>query len=190
MGKASAAVIASKNLNYSKELQNLFSSNVFRVYTSNDIIGVQLGGAIKNIYAIGSGILKGIRYGENAKSAFLTRSIAEMVKICIAMGGKKESIFGLSGVGDVLLTCNSESSRNFLLGTMIGKGERIDIIIKNNKTVAEGYYTSKAIVSILKNKNIDTPIISGIYSILYNSLSVKTVVDDLLGRPIKFSEFD
>ena len=189
-GLPAALVLASPNMKEAIKTANFISSRNFRIYPSDDVIGVQLGGAIKNIYAIGAGIVKGINYGENARSAFLTRSIAEMAKICISMGGKKESIFGLSGVGDVLLTCNSEVSRNFLLGTKIGKGELIDTILSKNITVAEGYYTSRALFSILKNKKIDTPIMTGVYNILYNELSVKSAVDTLLDRPIKIGEFN
>lgn len=186
----SALILASEDIKSSIKLAKIISSRNFRLYVSDDVIGVQLGGAIKNIYAIGAGIVKGLNYGENARAAFLTRSIAEMVKICMVLGGKKESIFGLSGVGDIFLTCNSENSRNFVLGRSIGKGLEIKNIISENQTLAEGYYTSKALYFLLKNKKIDTPIMLGIYNILYRKFSIKEVVDSLLNRPLKTNEFD
>tara|TARA_B100000686_G_scaffold101382_1_gene108588 strand:+ start:33679 stop:34677 length:999 start_codon:yes stop_codon:yes gene_type:complete len=185
-----ALILASKDIKKSIKLAKIISSRNFRLYLSEDVIGTQLGGAIKNIYAIGAGIVKGLNYGENARAAFLTRSIAEMVKICIVLGGKKESIFGLSGVGDVFLTCNSETSRNFVLGRSIGEGLELKNILSNNKTVAEGYFTTKALHFLLKSRKIDTPIMLGIYNILYKGLSIKTVVDSLLNRPLKTNEFD
>ena len=185
-----ALILASKDIKNSIKLAKIISSRNFRLYVSKDVIGVQLGGAIKNIYAIGAGIVKGLNYGENARAAFLTRSIAEMVKICEVLGGKKESIFGLSGVGDVILTCSSETSRNFVLGKSIGEGLKIKNVLSENKTIAEGYFTTKALYLLLKNRNIDTPIMLGIYNILYNEFSIKTVVDSLLNRPLKNNDFD
>ena len=189
-GLPAALTLASPDIQAAIKLSSIISSRNFRLYPSNDVIGVQLGGAIKNIYAIGSGIVKGLNYGDNAGAAFLTRSIAEIIKICEILGGKKDSIFGLSGVGDVLLTSSSNKSRNFMLGSFIGKGENINNILKNNITVAEGYFTAKALYLILKKKNIETPILDGIYNILYNSYTVEDAVNSLLDRPLKNSEFD
>lgn len=185
-----ALVLASEDVKNSIKLAQVISSRNFRLYVSEDVVGVQLGGAIKNIYAIGAGIVKGLNYGENARAAYLTRSIAEMVKICLVLGGKKESIFGLSGIGDVFLTCNSEASRNFILGKSIGEGLEIKNILSKNKTVAEGYFTTRALYFLLKNRKTDTPIMSGIYNILYKGFSIKTVVNSLLNRPLKTYEFD
>ena len=187
--KPAALVISSKNIKNSIKVSNYISSKNFRLYPSDDIIGVQLGGAIKNIYAISSGIVSGLNYRENAVAAILTRAISEMVRISIALGGNKESIFGLSGVGDILLTCTSKHSRNFTLGVAIGEGDKIEQIIENRKTIAEGYYTSKAIYNLIKELEIDTPILNSVYNILFNAANPIHEADLLLNRPIKNSEF-
>ena len=189
-GLPAALVIASIDIKESISLANIISKRNFRIYPSDDVAGVQLGGAIKNIYAIGAGIVKGLNYGENARAAFLTRCIAEMVKICDVMGGKKETIYGLSCIGDILLTCNSEKSRNFVLGKSLGEGKEIKNILTTNKTIAEGYFTTQAFFPILNSNKIDAPIMIGIYNILFNNFSLKTVVNSLLNRPVKNSEFD
>ena len=189
-GLPAALVLASLDIKKSIKLANIISSRNFRIYPSDDVIGVQLGGAIKNIYAIGAGIVKGLNYGENARAAFLTRCIAEIVKICNLMGGKKETIYGLSCIGDILLTCNSEKSRNFFLGKAIGEGKEIKTILASNKTIAEGYFTVKALYPYISKNKIDAPIMLGMYNIMYNNFSIKTVVNSLLDRPIKKSEFD
>ena len=184
-----ALVLASKNIKNAIDLSNIISSKNFRLYPSDDVVGVQLGGAIKNVYAISSGIVKGLNYGENAGAALLTRAISEMVRISIALGGKKESIFGLSGVGDILLTCTSEVSRNFTLGKAIGQAKDLNTIINNNNTIAEGYFTTKAIYNLVKSKNIDAPILNSIYRVLYKDANPRDEAASLLNRPLKNKEF-
>jgi len=187
--KPAALVLSSNSINQSIKLSSLLSSKYFRLYPSDDIIGVQLGGAIKNVYAISSGIVSGLNYGENAGAALLTRAISEMVRISIALGGNKDSIFGLSGVGDILLTCTSKKSRNFSLGIAIGEGLTIEEIITNRKTIAEGYYTTKAIYNLIQTLGIDAPILKSVYDILYNKANPLHEAEVLLNRPIKESEF-
>jgi len=184
-----ALVLASNNIKNAIDLSNLISSKNFRLYPSDDVVGVQIGGAIKNVYAISSGIVKGLNYGENAGAALLTRAISEMVRISIALGGKKESIFGLSGVGDILLTCTSELSRNFTLGKAIGQSKDLRKIINTNNTIAEGYFTTKAIYNLVKSKNIDAPILNSIYDILYKDANPRDEAASLLNRPLKNKEF-
>jgi len=187
--KPAALVLSSKKIEKSINLIKYISSKNFRLYPSDDLIGVQLGGAIKNVYAISSGIVAGLNYGENARAALLTRAISEMVRISIALGGNKESIFGLSGVGDMLLTCSSSLSRNFSLGVALGEGTKNQDILSNRKTIAEGYYTTKAIYDLTKNLKIDTPILQSVYDILYKNADPISEADILLSRPIKKSEF-
>ena len=187
--KPAALVLSSNSINQSIKLSSLLSSKYFRLYPSEDVIGVQLGGAIKNVYAISSGIVLGLNYGENACAALLTRAISEMVRISIALGGNKDSIFGLSGVGDILLTCTSKMSRNFSLGIAIGEGLTIEEIITNRKTIAEGYYTTKAIYNLIQTLEIDAPILKSVYDILYNKANPLHEAEVLLNRPIKESEF-
>lgn len=184
-----ALVLSSKSIDKSISLIKYISSKNFRLYPSDDIIGVQLGGAIKNVYAISAGIVAGLNYGENARAALLTRAISEIVRISIALGGSKETIFGLSGIGDMLLTCSSKLSRNFSLGIALGEGEKVQDVISNKKTIAEGYYTTKAIYDLIKSIEIDTPILKSIYDILYKKADPISEADNLLSRPIKMSEF-
>lgn len=187
--KPAALVLSSKSIEKSIGLIEHISSKNFRLYPSDDIIGVQLGGAIKNVYAISAGIVTGLNYGENARAALLTRAISEMVRISIALGGNKESIFGLSGIGDMLLTCSSKLSRNFSLGIALGEGAKIQDMIANRKTIAEGYYTTKAIYDLIKTIEVDTPILKSIYDILYKKADPISEADVLLSRPMKMSEF-
>lgn len=187
--KPAALVLSSKSIEKSIGLIEHISSKNFRLYPSDDIIGVQLGGAIKNVYAISAGIVAGLNYGENARAALLTRAISEMVRISIALGGNKESIFGLSGIGDMLLTCSSKLSRNFSLGIALGEGAKIQDMIANRKTIAEGYYTTKAIYDLIKTIEVDTPILKSIYDILYKKADPISEADVLLSRPMKMSEF-
>lgn len=187
--KPAALVLSSKSIEKSIGLIEYISSKNFRLYPSDDIIGVQLGGAIKNVYAISAGIVAGLNYGENARAALLTRAISEMVRISIALGGNKESIFGLSGIGDMLLTCSSKLSRNFSLGIALGEGAKIQDMIANRKTIAEGYYTTKAIYDLIKTIEVDTPILKSIYDILYKKADPISEADVLLSRPMKMSEF-
>ena len=187
--KPAALVLSSKSIEKSIGLIEYISSKNFRLYPSDDIIGVQLGGAIKNVYAISAGIVTGLNYGENARAALLTRAISEMVRISIALGGNKESIFGLSGIGDMLLTCSSKLSRNFSLGIALGEGAKIQDMIANRKTIAEGYYTTKAIYDLIKTIEVDTPILKSIYDILYKKADPISEADVLLSRPMKMSEF-
>ena len=184
-----ALVLASSSIKNAIDLSNKISSKNFRLYPSDDLVGVQLGGAIKNVYAISSVIVKGLNYGENAGAAILTRAISEMVRISVSLGGKKESIFGLSGVGDILLTCNSEMSRNFTLGKAIGQGNNLKEIINNKNTIAEGYFTTKAIYNLVKSKNVEAPILNSIYDILYKNANPKDEAKSLLKRPLKNKEF-
>ncbi len=187
--KPAALVISSNSIKNSIRISSHISSKNFRLYPSDDIIGVQLGGAIKNIYAISSGIVSGLNFGENARAALLTRAISEMVRISVSLGGNKESIFGLSGVGDILLTCTSKLSRNFSLGVAIGEGAKLEEIFANRKTIAEGYYTTKAIYNIVQGLEIDTPILTSVYDILYNKANPLDQANLLLSRPIRDSEF-
>jgi glycerol-3-phosphate dehydrogenase (NAD(P)+) len=184
-GKPTALVLASKSLDLAEKIAEDLIFKQFRLYLSDDVIGVQVGAAIKNVYAIGSGIVEGINYGKSANAAFIARAIVEMSRFCIAVGGRKETIFGLSGLGDAILTCNSELSRNFILGRRIGIGHHINRIMKENLTVAEGYFTIKAINKIAISNSIDMPILSAIYSIIHENMDPIIVADRLLSRPKK-----
>ena len=181
-----AVLVASKEKNFFNNISKLINKKYFRLYFSNDIIGCQLGGAIKNIYAIGAGMLQGLKLGENAKSAFVSRSFAEILRFSKKFGAKEKTFFGLSGLGDLILTCNSSKSRNTNFGKLITNNKKsINKIIKKNKTITEGYYSIKPIYEISKKNKIDMPILKSIYKILYKNSNMKKEIELILGRSIK-----
>ena len=183
--KPTAVTIASKNNKNAKELAKLISSKNFRCYYTNDVIGVQLGGVIKNILAIASGIVESQNLGSSARAALMTRGLAEMMKIGIAFGAKESTFYGLSGLGDLMLTCNSKLSRNFVTGLLIGKGKKIKEIIKSNKAISEGVTNSKTIFYLSKKKNIEMPVCESVYRILYKNAKIKETIEKILSRNIK-----
>ena len=160
-------------------------SKSFRVYASDDIVGVELGGALKNIIAVAAGILDGLELGDNTMGALITRGIAEISRFGEALGAKQQTIFGVSGLGDLILTCNSLKSRNTSFGQMISSMSKSDFedILKSQE-ITEGYYTVKAVKQITDEKKIDMPIMQSVYNILYNSHSIKDEIKNLLERPI------
>ncbi len=185
-----AVTFASVNKANFENAAKLFSNRNFRIYYSNDLIGCQIGGALKNIYAIASGITMGLNLGENAKSAIITRSFVEIARFGKVLGAKQETIFGLSGLGDLILTCNSLKSRNTKFGHLISTSSNpnFDEILKSQE-ITEGYSTVKAVKQIADEKNIEMPIMAAIYNILYNNFSIKGEIQSLLERPIK-NEFE
>lgn len=176
----------SKNIELAKQVQNIFSNDYFRVYTSIDVIGAEFASSIKNAIAIASGILKGLGYGENTKAALITRGFYELKTICKFFGALDETVTGLTGIGDLLLTCNSEESRNFSIGYKIGKEDSAEKVLKDNKITCEGLQTVYALHEIGKEKNIDLPIINGIYSIIYLNERPTKVAKELMNRPLKY----
>lgn len=185
MGYPAAAVFASEDENFSKFLQKKFSSSSFRFYRSRDLKGVEYSGALKNIYAIGSGIIKALGFGANSWASYLTRSLHEMKRFCLYFGGKEKTLSGLAGFGDLVLTSSFELSRNFMVGLRIGKGEKIEDILKETNMVAEGVFTLKALNQISNQRNIDMPISEVLYKILYEGLELKKAVELLMKRELK-----
>ena len=181
-----AVTFAAQSKKSFENINSLFHNKNFRVYYSDDLIGCQIGGALKNIYAIAAGITLGLNLGENAKSALITRSFVEITRFGEAMGAKKQTIFGLSGLGDLMLTCSSLKSRNTKFGQLISSTNNPDIddILKSHQ-ITEGYYTVKAVKNIADDKKIEMPIMNAIYNILYNQHNIKDVINNLLERPIK-----
>ena len=184
-GQPTAVTVSSKNLKLAEKVRSLLINKKFRVYINDDIIGVQIYGAIKNILAIAAGITEGLGYGENARAAIICRGINEIEKVSLAFGGKKQTSLSLSGIGDIFLTCSSVSSRNYTFGFLIGKGKSKSEILKKNSTVTEGFENVKALYLIKKKHNLDTPILDSIYKILVKGYSVKKIVNFLLARPLK-----
>ena len=179
-----AVTFASKNRKSFDKINSLFNKKNFRIYYSDDVIGCQIGGALKNIYAIGAGITLGLNLGENAKSAFITRSFVEIMRFAKALGANEKTIFGLSGLGDLILTCSSVKSRNTKFGQLISTISlpNIEDILRSQE-VTEGYFTSSAVKKIADQKKIDMPIASSIYNILYNKYAIKDEINNLLDRP-------
>lgn len=166
-------------------IQKTFSNEYFRVYTGNDEIGSETGVAIKNAIAVASGVLSGLGYGDNTKAALMTRGLAEMTRYGVAMGGKKETFMGLTGIGDLIVTCTSPHSRNFQAGYQIGKANDADAFWKHNKNTVEGVRTAKVIHEIAEREKIDMPIVSEIYDVLYNGKDPAQSAKDLMLRELK-----
>ena len=175
-------VVASTSSDISLKVQDLFMNNSFRVYTNDDLIGVELGGTLKNIIAFGSGICDGIGYGDNTKAALITRGLAEIKRLGVMLGAKEETFSGLSGIGDLIVTCTSPHSRNKKAGMLIGQGENLENTLKEVKMVVEGITATDVVYNLSKELNIEMPITSAIYSILYENMSAKDAVNNLMSR--------
>jgi len=185
-----AITLATNNKKNFESISNLIDNKNFRVYYSSDIIGTQIGGALKNIYAIAAGITQGLTLGENAKSALITRSFAEMTRFAETFGADKNTLFGLSGLGDLILTCGSSSSRNTQFGIKIASSKYDNFSeLLQSQEVTEGYYTVEAVYNIAKNKKIDMPIMEAIYNIIYKRYDLKDEITKLLSRPLKDEKF-
>ena len=186
--KITAISIASKNIELAREISNLVSNEFFRAYSAEDIIGVELGGALKNIMAIGAGIIDGLELGDNAKAAFITRSLYEIIRFGTHFGAKKDTFFGLSGLGDLIVTCSSVLSRNHFVGVQLAQGKKIEDIINNMKMVAEGVKTTKIVYEISKEHDLDMPITGVIHDILMGS-DLKLEIKKLMTRSLKDEVF-
>ena len=175
-------VAASKSLPAAQAVQNILGSENLRIYTSNDVVGVELGGAIKNIIAIAAGVCDGLQFGDNTKAALITRGLAEMARLGVCMGAKEYTFAGLAGIGDLVVTCTSKHSRNNRFGYLLGCGEGVSEALKEVGTV-EGYYAADMINSLAKKYKVDMPIVSECYSLMYENKDVRQTVSDLLNRP-------
>ena len=180
-----AVALASLDPAVGRKAQELFSNAYFRVYTNTDVTGVELAGSLKNVVAIAAGVLEGLGYGYNTMAALLTRGLAEMARLGVAMGGNMQTFLGLAGMGDLVLTCTGGLSRNRTLGTRLGKGEKLDDIMKSAKTVAEGIKTTKAARDLAKKYHIHMPIVEEVYHILYEGKDPRRALKDLMARDLK-----
>ena len=180
-----AATFASSNSFIFDTISSMIKNKKFRIYYSNDVIGCQIGGALKNIYAIAAGISDGLNLGENARSALITRSFVEISRFAMFFKSKKETIFGLSGLGDLMLTCNSSKSRNTNFGIKIAniKHKNFEKELEKN-AITEGYYTTKAAIKIATENNIEMPILQSIFNILYNGFDIEDEINKLMSRPL------
>jgi glycerol-3-phosphate dehydrogenase (NAD(P)+) len=180
-----AVTLASEDYGTCLLLQEIFNTNYFRVYTHHDMIGVELGGALKNVMAIASGISDGLGLGNNARSALITRALAEMTRLGAMMGANENTFSGLSGVGDLVLTCSSNLSRNYTVGYELGQGETLSDIIAKRKSVAEGVATTKSAHGVARKYNVEMPIVAEVYSVLYEDKKAARAVQDLMTRTLK-----
>jgi glycerol-3-phosphate dehydrogenase (NAD(P)+) len=180
-----AIVAASRDLPTAEQVQTLFSRPSFRVYTSSDVLGVELGGALKNVIAIAAGVGDGLGFGDNSKAALVTRAIVEMRRLGIACGAQPETFTGLSGLGDLMVTCFSRLSRNRGFGERVGRGEKPAAIAASTLAVAEGYPTSRSAYQLGRKHNVTTPVIDEVYAMLYESKDVAHAVRDLMSRDLK-----
>lgn len=180
-----AVVIASKNNSQAESLQKLFSNSQFRTYTSSDVSGVQFGGALKNVIAIAVGISDGLGFGDNTRAALITRGLAEMTRLGIALGCNPETFAGLSGMGDLIVTCTSQHSRNRGVGERLGRGETLKEIMGSMKQVAEGVWNCSNARTLGQKMNIELPITEEVYNILHKDMSPMQAVQTLMGRDIK-----
>ena len=182
-GKPTALVLShGGEEDLAKELQKAFNSENFRVYLSSDIVGVELGGALKNVMAIACGISDGLGYGHNARAGLITRALAEMVRIGVSLGARAETFYGLSGLGDLVLTATSDLSRNRTFGIMIGRGYSPEGALREIGQTVEGYKTALPLFRLTRERNIYAPITDAVYSVLYDKRDLKEVVNHLLSR--------
>ena len=178
-------VASSQSLQTAEKVQEIFHTNTFRVYVNTDIIGVEIAGSVKNIIAIAAGISDGIGFGDNAKAAIITRGLAEISRLCLKLGGDPLTISGLSGIGDLVVTCLSRHSRNRYVGEEIGRGRSLDEVISQMNMVAEGVHTSKAVYELSRAVGVEMPITQAVYEMLFEGKPAEQAILDLMTRDPK-----
>ncbi|WP_417623920.1 NAD(P)H-dependent glycerol-3-phosphate dehydrogenase [Paremcibacter congregatus] len=182
-GLPAAVTIASRYQQIAQNVADTLGQTTFRPYLSRDVVGAEVGGAVKNVLAVACGIVAGLELGENARAALITRGMAEMVRFGEARGAKRETMMGLCGLGDLILTCSSTQSRNMSLGMALGQGKSVEQIMMGRKSVAEGYHTASILADIAEQESIDMPIAAAVHKILHQGGDVAKVVEDLMRRP-------
>ncbi len=178
-------VVASKDMDLAKEIQKVFTTNRFRVYTNSDVIGVELSSSVKNVIAIAAGICDGLGFGNNSKAALITRGLAEITRLGVAMGGRRDTFSGLTGLGDLITTCVSPYGRNRLVGEQIAKGKKLSLLLKEMDQVAEGVLTTKSVCKLANKYNVEMPITREIYNVLFEDKDPMTAVNELMVREPK-----
>ena len=188
-GKPTAASVASDDMVAAEFVQKAMTvGGKFRLYTNSDVIGVELGGSLKNVIAIASGFASSMNLGDNCRGSLLTRGMAEVVRISVRLGADPSTLYGLSGMGDLIATCSSPMSRNFTVGALLGQGKKIDDILKELGSVAEGVKTSKALRDLGQKLGIETPVSNAIYEALYTDITPQEILDKLMNRKLKEEE--
>lgn len=181
-GIPTTVVVGTKKQKNAEIIQTIFMNEFFRVYTSPDVIGIELGGSLKNVIALAAGVVDGLGYGDNTKAALMTRGIAEMTRLGLAMGGKAETFSGLSGVGDLIVTCTSTHSRNWNAGYLIGKGRTMKQAMEEVKQVVEGVYSAKAAYKLAQKYQVSMPIVEQVTKVLFENKSAEDALGDLFTR--------
>ena len=189
-GKPAAVTIAARDVALAELLVAALGSARFRPYAGGDMIGAQIGGAVKNVMAIACGIVAGLGLGQNARAALMTRGLAEMTRLALAKGGSAETMMGLAGLGDLALTCTAEDSRNYSLGVEIGHGAKAADVLGSRRTVAEGAYTAGAVVRLAQTIGVEMPISEAINSVIHEGADLGAVIGGLLARPFKREGLD
>lgn len=184
-GLPCAVTIAAKDKDVAQEIREGLASKTLRPYITDDLLGTQVGGSVKNVIAIACGIIAGKDMGESAKAALMTRGLAEMARLTSAMGGKRETLMGMCGFGDMVLTCSSMQSRNFSLGVELAKGKTLADIMGERKTVAEGVHTANALMVMAKKHAVEMPISEAVHACLADKMTVEQAIEDLLDRPLR-----
>ncbi len=183
--KPATLVAASSDIQLARQVQDLFTTDRFRVYANSDLIGVELAGAIKNVMAIAAGICEGLDCGDNAKAALIARGIAEMTRLGVSMGAETTTFAGLAGLGDLITTCISPHGRNRQVGLRLGQGETLDSIVGSMNNVAEGVNAARPIQSLAKSRGVETPIINEVCAVLFEGKTPEAATDSLMQRPTK-----
>lgn len=184
-GLPTAMTIASPDDDFAHQLARSLHASNFRAYTSTDIVGVEVGGAVKNVLAVGAGLSDGLGFGANTRIALITRGLSEVVRLGVALGAQAETFMGLAGLGDLVLTCTDDQSRNRRFGLALAAGKTVDEALADIGQVVEGYTAARAVHRVALREKIDMPIVHGIYRILYEQAPAKDVVRDLMTRPIR-----
>ena len=184
-GLPTAMTVASTNVEFATALAQGLSSNNFRAYTSSDIVGVEVGGAVKNVLAVGAGLSDGMGFGANTRIALITRGLVEMTRLGVTLGAQRETFMGLAGLGDLVLTCTDDQSRNRRFGLLLATGKTPEQALAEIGQAVEGYLAAKAVYQVAQGAGVDMPISTGIYRVLYEKLPAKDLVKGLMSRPIK-----
>jgi glycerol-3-phosphate dehydrogenase (NAD(P)+) len=184
-GIPTTVVAASEDETSARLVQNVWSGKTFRVYTSTDVAGVEIGGAVKNVIAVAVGCSDGLGFGDNTRAALITRGLAEMARFALASGARRETVSGLSGVGDLIVTCTSVHSRNHYVGERLGRGDRMKDILDSMHMVAEGVWNARAIRNMAMKSGVEMPITDLVYRVCYEDFDVREAISVLMSRPMK-----
>jgi glycerol-3-phosphate dehydrogenase (NAD(P)+) len=182
-GLPTAVTLAAEDAALAERLRERLAQPAFRIYVSDDVAGAEIGGAVKNVLAIACGVVEGKGLGQNARAALIGRGFAEMTRFGLACGAKRETLAGLSGLGDLVLTCTSTSSRNYSLGKGLGEGRSAAELMADRRTVAEGAFTAPVLARLARDKGVDMPIVAAVAALIAGQSSVGEVLSDLLARP-------